>query len=78
MATVPIRELRNHAGDVVDRVQAGERITVTHAGRPVMDLVPVARPPLTAAALLARWRNLPVLDSARLRRDLAEVLDDSP
>jgi hypothetical protein len=33
---VSIRELRNHAGDVVDRVAAGQRLTVTgQAGPPL-------------------------------------------
>ena len=35
MDTVTIRELRNRGGEVVDRVEAGERLTVTRDGRPV-------------------------------------------
>jgi len=38
MAEVTIRELRNHGGDVVDRVAAGERLIVTRDGRPVAEL----------------------------------------
>lgn len=75
--TVSIRELRNHGGDVVDRVQAGERLTVTRSGRPVAELVPVRRPPLPAAALLDRWRGLPAVDPIRLREDIDAVLDPS-
>ena len=38
---VSIRELRNHGGDVVDRVAAGENLTVTRPGKPVAELRPV-------------------------------------
>jgi len=30
MEQVPIRELRNHGGDVVDRVARGEPVTITY------------------------------------------------
>ena len=33
MAEATIRELGNHGGEVVDRVAAGERLTVTRDGR---------------------------------------------
>ena len=41
MASVTIRDLRNHGGEVVDRVEAGEQLTVTRDGRPVAELRPV-------------------------------------
>jgi prevent-host-death family protein len=75
MANVTIRELRNHGGDVVDRVAAGERLIVTRSGRPVAELRPVQAGRLTAAALLLRWRRLPPMDANALRRDLDSVLD---
>jgi prevent-host-death family protein len=75
MADVTIRELRNHGGDVVDRVAAGERLIVTRSGRPVAELRPVQAGRLTAAALLLRWRRLPPMDAGALRRDLDTVLD---
>ena len=74
---VSIRELRNHGGDVVDRVAAGERLTVTRSGKPVAELHPVGRPALTAEALLARWRRRPQLDPDRLREDLDDHFDPS-
>ena len=40
MTTIPLRELRNNASQVVRRVEAGERLTVTVDGRPAADLVP--------------------------------------
>lgn len=70
-----IRDLRNHGGEVVDRVSAGESVTITRGGRPVAELRPLARPPLGAQTLLARWRPVPRIDAEKLRRDVDAVLD---
>jgi len=75
MAEVTIRELRNRGGDVIRRVSAGERLTVTLAGRPVAELRPLRQVGPSAAELLRRWRSLPPLDLARMRRDADSVLD---
>jgi prevent-host-death family protein len=75
MAEVNIRELRNHGGDVVDRAARGEQITITRAGKPVAELRPVARPPLSTEALIRRWQSLPKVDPAKLRADIDSVLD---
>lgn len=77
MAEVTIRDLRNHGGEVVDRVVAGECLTVTRSGRPVAELRPLTRPGIDAATLLERWRNLPHVDPAAFRRDIDEVIDTS-
>jgi len=39
MATVSIREAKNKLTELARRVEAGESITVTRNGRPVMELV---------------------------------------
>jgi prevent-host-death family protein len=75
MEEVTIRDLRNHGGDVVDRVVAGERLTVTRAGRPVAELRPLPPRPLSAAVVLRRWRRLRALDLTALRADLDAVVD---
>jgi prevent-host-death family protein len=75
MTDVSIRDLRNSGGDVVDRAARGERITITRAGRRVAELRPLAGPGLSAEALLARWRHLPAVDPAGLRRDIDDLLD---
>lgn len=75
MTEVTIRELRNHGGEVVDRVARGEQITITRDGRPVAELQPVGRRPLTAETLLARWRRLPALDYRAMQAELDEVVD---
>lgn len=74
MTRVSIRDLRNHGGEVVDRAIRGEPITITRAGAEVAELRPL-RPPLSAEALLERWRRLPALDPAALRSDVDELLD---
>jgi prevent-host-death family protein len=75
MADVTVRDLRNHGGDVIDRVLAGERITITRDGRPVAELRPLGRTPLTAEVLLERWSWLPALDPEGFRRDIDAILD---
>jgi prevent-host-death family protein len=74
---ISIRDLRNHGGDAVDRVAAGERLTVTRSGKPVAELRPIRRPPLKATVLLERWHRLPYVDPKRLRDDLDDILDVS-
>lgn len=76
MATVSIRELRNHGGDVVDRAARGEQITITRSGKEVAELRPIHEP-LSGNALLSRWNRLPAIDATKLRTDIDEVLDSS-
>lgn len=75
MSEVSIRDLRNHGGDVIDRVERGERLTVTRDGRQVAELRPLGRVPLTASVLVERWSRLPRVDPEDLRRDLDAVID---
>jgi prevent-host-death family protein len=77
MAEVTIRELRNHGGEVIDRVQAGEHLTVTRSGKPVAELRPITRRGLDARTLLDRWRYVPHVDPATFRRDVDAVIDPS-
>jgi prevent-host-death family protein len=72
---VTIRDLRNHGGSVVDRVERGETVIVTRDGVQVAELRPLPRPRLNAAALLARWRTVPLVDAAEMRADIDSVLD---
>lgn len=75
MAEVSIRDLRNHGGNIVDRVQSGERVTITRSGTPVAEIRPLAPRGLTAEALLERWRHLPAVDPTRFRADIDELID---
>lgn len=75
MTHVTIRELRNKGGEVVDRVAAGERLTVTRGGRPVAELRPYRATPMSPAMLLRRWRRLPPIDAGEIRRDVDAVIE---
>jgi len=77
MNKITIRDLRNHGGRVVERVQGGEHLIVTRDGQAVAELRPMPRQPLDAATLLARWRSLPHVDAQQLRKDIDELLDPS-
>jgi prevent-host-death family protein len=72
---VSIRDLRNHGGEILDRVEGGEAMTVTRDGRPIAELRPLARRPLQASLLLQRWRSLPAVDPVKLRADIDDLLD---
>jgi prevent-host-death family protein len=75
MAEVSIRELRNHGGEVIDRVVGGERLTITRDGRRVAELRPLGRQAIPAQVLIERWSRLPTVDLPRFRADLDRVLD---
>jgi prevent-host-death family protein len=75
MAEVSIRDLRHHGGEVVDRVARGERVTITRAGKPVAELRPLTRDPMSLEVLLGGWRRLPWVDPDRFRADVDGVLD---
>ncbi len=77
MANVSIRDLRNHGGEVVERAQRGERLTITRSGKPVAQLVALPRSPVPLDELRRRWAKLPDVDPAALRRDLDNVLDSA-
>lgn len=75
MDSVTVRDLRNHGGEVLDRVARGEALVVTRDGAEVAELHPRARRSPTPAELIARRRRLPPIDPDALRRDLDAVLD---
>jgi len=75
MSEVSIRELRNHGGEVVERVLAGESVVVTRSGKPVAELRPLGRRRLRAEEVVARWRGLPPVDPDQLKRDVDAFLE---
>lgn len=74
MSTVSIRDLRNHGGEVIERAQRGERLTITRDGKPVAQLVALPRSAVPLEELRRRWAKLPPIDPAALRRDIDDVL----
>jgi prevent-host-death family protein len=77
VATVSIRDLRNHSGDAVERVLAGESLVIARSGQPVAELRPVRSRGRDAATLLERWRHVPTVDPEALRRDMDEIVATS-
>ena len=70
-----IRDLRNHGGDVVERVRRGEHVVITSSGKPVAELRPLAPAPLSIDALIEKRRRLPAVNPNTLRRDIDAVID---
>ena len=75
MAEVTIRDLRNHGGEVVDRVARGERVIITRNGKPVAELRPLPGDRVPTAVLIARRRHVAAVDPVRLRADIDAVAD---
>lgn len=77
MASIPQKELRNQVGEVLRRVEAGETLTVTVAGRPVAELGPAHRRRWLSGAELARvWSGEAPRDlAADLGKLTAELVD---
>jgi len=74
---VASRELRNNTRGVLDRVAAGESVTITVDGRPVAVLEPASRRPrwLPRAELVGRV--LPRQADAGLAGELRELAPDT-
>ena len=75
MGEVTIRELRNHGGDVIDRVISGEHLTITRDGRAVAELRPLPHPATSARFLVERWSRLPRIAPQQLRADVDDAVD---
>jgi prevent-host-death family protein len=77
METVSVRELRNHGGEVLDRVARGETVVVTKDGVQIAILHPLEKRSPRPAELVSRRRSLPLVDPDSWRRDVDAVLDAS-
>jgi prevent-host-death family protein len=69
MSAVGLRELRTNASEVIRRVEAGERVTVTVDRRPVAEIVPLRR-----RAWLPRHEALALLRQTRSDPEMADLL----
>jgi prevent-host-death family protein len=82
MSDIPARELRNDVSGVLRRVEAGERLRVTVSGRPVAELVPLARRPRSIPWQdflqgSEDWRADPGL-AEELKQLMPDTTDDAP
>lgn len=74
---VSVRDLRNNGGEVLRRVDRGERIVITRDGEPVAELTPLPRRSVSPSELIRRRRHLPAVDVDTLRTDIDAVLDST-
>lgn len=71
MTTIPQKELRNQVSGVLRRVEAGETLTITVAGREVAELRPVHKHRWVGGSALDRvWQGPAPRD---LERDIATM-----
>lgn len=73
MHRIPQRDLRNDASAILRRVQAGERLRVTVAGRDAADLVPVEDTPTWVSGVRAHE----LIAGAQADSGLSQELDDA-
>jgi len=74
---VTVRDLRNHGGDLLNRVARGEALLVTRDGAQIAELRPLRRSAVSSAELIARRVSLPPVDVTAFRADIDSVLDAS-
>ena len=68
------RELRNDSGEIMRRLDRGERFVVTRNGTPVAELAPLRRHRFVSTdAVLQAFRAAPSVDVVALRADLDSV-----
>jgi len=77
MTDVASRELRNNTRALLDRVEAGESITITVDGRPVAVLQPAGRRPRFIPSEAFIGRVLSHRADAGLRTELRELAPDT-
>jgi prevent-host-death family protein len=76
---VNIHEAKTHLSRLIERVEAGEEVTLARAGRPVAKLVPFRH--RSERRPLGLWQGKVWLaadwDSAEINREIAELFDQS-
>ena len=74
MNEVLVRNLRNYSGQILNRVEGGEIMTITRDGSPVALSTPFPQPRLSATAFLKSWENVPRIDADSLWRLRIQLL----
>ncbi|MFH0341143.1 MAG: type II toxin-antitoxin system Phd/YefM family antitoxin [Chromatiales bacterium] len=74
MSEVGIYEAKTHFPKLIERVQQGERITITKHGKPVADLVPAQRKDREAAR--RAWDDLMALREELRARGVRVTRDE--
>lgn len=74
---ISVRELRNHTPEVVRRIEAGERLSLTVNRRPVADIVPHELRPAWAPSSVVRSIATETPADRALIDDLADDLGET-
>lgn len=67
MVTINVHEAKTHLSKLLERVEAGESITIARAGRPVAELVPLRKSDIV-------WGGM----RGRIAYDEADFLGEDP
>ena len=79
MRTLSLRQLRNHIGEVIRALDAGQSFTLTRNGVPVAEIRPPQRRYFVPKAVVLRaFRGAPSIVLDRLRADLDAVAGQDP
>jgi len=73
-SVVSVFELRSDSGQVLDRVLAGELLTITRDGQPVAEMSPISIP-AGLSTLKTRATKLKAIDPVLLRNDLEQLVE---
>jgi len=69
------RDLRLRSKDIMDAVERGESFTVTRAGRPMGQLVPLRRQFVSREQFMMGSQHAPKIDYEKFRADLDAIID---
>jgi len=75
--SIPLRQLKNQPSEVLRRVEAGERLTVTVSGRPVAELTPLARRETWVPVARARTAMAGLAPDRQLADEVAAAFPDT-
>jgi prevent-host-death family protein len=72
------RDLKLHAGEIMDAVERGEAFTVTRNGRRIATVTPIGSRPtfVPKERVAAAFAGAPVLDDSRFRDDVRALFSD--
>ena len=73
-SAVTVFELLSDSGQVLDRVLAGEQLTIIRDGQPVAEMSPISIP-AGLSTLKTRASKLKAIDPVLLRNDLEELVE---
>jgi len=77
MTAYPVDHASPDLRDLVTAARRGVELTLTDAGRPVAQVVPIRDEPGSTQRLIDALRRLPPIDYAAMRREHNAIIDPS-